>query len=158
MLLYILRHGKAEREAPTGRDEDRTLTERGRRQSAWIGAQLMQSPDPPALLISSPATRALETMRPVAEALGMDFLTDQRLLVGEAASKSVAAIEAALQGGAESLLIVGHNPTFSDLLRRLVSDESVDDLRTGEMAVVELDRRAEIVGAGRLVERMRSDE
>ncbi len=158
MLLYILRHGKAERESATGRDEDRALTDRGRRQAAWIGAQLMQSPDPPALLISSPATRALETMRPVAEALGMDFRADQRLLVGEATSKSVAAIEDAFRVGAESLLIVGHNPTFSDLLRRLVSDESVDDLKTGEMAIVELDRATEIVGAGRLVERMRSEE
>ena len=59
--LILLRHGKAEADAPTGQDFDRALTGRGRRDAALVARELAEAGSAPDLVLVSPAVRAKET-------------------------------------------------------------------------------------------------
>jgi phosphohistidine phosphatase len=123
MRLYVMRHGPAEDRAATGRDFDRALTRAGRDVVLQVGRALRSARDgsPTALrVMSSPLRRARETAEIVAvelafpaesvelhDDLAADAGTPLRL-VGELASS-----------GADALL-VGHQPTVEELVRRLL--------------------------------------
>ena len=53
--LMLLRHAKTETDAPSGRDQDRRLDERGHRDAAEIGAWLARNPPYPDFVQVSPA-------------------------------------------------------------------------------------------------------
>jgi len=59
--LMLLRHAKTETDAPSGRDQDRRLDERGRRDAAEIGSWIARHPPFPDLVQVSPAVRAKQT-------------------------------------------------------------------------------------------------
>ena len=59
--LMILRHAKAERAAPGGRDHDRALNERGREDARKIGDYMARHGLLPDRVVVSPAIRTRET-------------------------------------------------------------------------------------------------
>src|SRR5215471_6624758 len=59
--LMLLRHAKTESEAPSGRDQDRRLDERGRRDAAEIGNWIGRHPPFADAVMVSPAVRAHQT-------------------------------------------------------------------------------------------------
>ena len=65
--LLILRHAKTQSDAPAG-DHARELTERGHRNAAAMGAYIHNLTRPPDAIITSDATRALQTAEVVAAA------------------------------------------------------------------------------------------
>ena len=67
--LMLLRHAKTETDAPSGRDQDRRLDQRGHRDSAEIGAWLARHPPFPDFVQVSPAVRAKQTWELVWEAM-----------------------------------------------------------------------------------------
>ena len=64
--LILLRHGKAETGAPSGRDFDRVLTARGARDSLLAAQALAKGGFSPDLALVSPAARALQTWQAAA--------------------------------------------------------------------------------------------
>ena len=146
MDLYIVRHGKAARDSPTGRDEDRPLKGRGRRQAEWLGKTLLEARPTPARILTSSIDRAIETARIIQSALGCPLETDQRLRTGCSAGQALGAID---ERAELNLIVVGHNPQLSLLVRSLAGD-STAELRTGQCAHIEL-----IQGRGRQVDLLR---
>ena len=67
--LMLFRHAKTESHAPSGRDRDRRLDERGRRDAAQIGGWIGQNPPFPDLVQVSPAVRAQQTWEIAWEAM-----------------------------------------------------------------------------------------
>src|SRR5271169_4405638 len=59
--LMLLRHAKTERDAPSGRDQDRRLDDRGRNDAAENGGFIASHPPSPDTVLVSPATRAHQT-------------------------------------------------------------------------------------------------
>src|SRR4051812_23501828 len=59
--LMLLRHAKTENDAPSGRDQDRRLDDRGRHDAAEIGRWIGRHPPLPDLVLVSPAIRAHQT-------------------------------------------------------------------------------------------------
>ena len=59
--LILLRHAKTERDAPSGKDQDRRLDERGRHDGAEMGRWLALHDYRPDLVLISTATRTQET-------------------------------------------------------------------------------------------------
>src|SRR3954454_10137031 len=59
--LMLLRHAKTENDAPSGRDQDRRLDERGRRDAAEIGDWIATHPPFAELVLVSPAVRSRQT-------------------------------------------------------------------------------------------------
>src|ERR1700759_5082637 len=67
--LMLLRHAKTETDAPSGRDQDRRLDDRGRHDAAEIGGWVGRHPPFPALVLVFPAVRAHQTWEIAREAM-----------------------------------------------------------------------------------------
>jgi phosphohistidine phosphatase len=146
MRLYVLRHAKAERHSDSGRDEDRPLADRGRAQADGL-AKLFSSKSPPKHLsprptqiLSSPAVRADQTAQILAQALNVKVRAEDALSL-DATLKDVLDLVEGLADNAEPVLIVGHNPLLSRLIDHLTG---ADDLRTGELSVLDLDTLSDV--------------
>jgi phosphohistidine phosphatase len=136
--LYFLRHAHAGDGATwQGDDTIRPLTHKGERQSERVGRLLVESGFRPDALVSSPLARARQTADIVGGLLGVDVRIDDRL----AGDLGFRALEAMLDdlGDPERVLLVGHDPDFSDLVTALC-DAGDLLLRKGTLARVDAER------------------
>ncbi len=143
--LYLLRHADAgDPEAWTRPDAERPLSGKGRRQAERLGRHLGAIEFAPDSILTSPRVRAAETARIVAEALGRGVTEDDRL----AGPLDISAVEDIVRdaGSIRRVVLVGHDPDFSELLSTLVGARSLG-LRKGALARVDLDLPIE-PGAG----------
>src|SRR5436190_21142439 len=76
--LTLLRHAKTASKAPSGRDQDRRLDERGRRDAADIGGWIGRHPPCPDIVLVSPAVRAQQTWSLAADAMIQDHAPQPR--------------------------------------------------------------------------------
>lgn len=153
--MIIVRHGKAEADSPSGRDEDRRLKKRGERQARWLGEQFAQRA--PALILSSGHERAIATARLIHQQTGSELRHEAKLELGYVASDALGVIAAHADGcGDRPLMIVGHNPQLGQLLWVLTQGMPVEesDLRTGEAVVLDFDP-ADAIGKAAAVARVR---
>ncbi|MGH9278241.1 MAG: SixA phosphatase family protein [Acidimicrobiales bacterium] len=113
--VILLRHAKSDWDADYGSDDrDRPLNKRGRAAAATIGRLLASSGNVPTEAITSPATRALETLHLAMEAGGWSCPVEPRpVLYGASASEVVAELRRR-PDTTDVLLVVGHEPTTSD--------------------------------------------
>ena len=112
--LILLRHGEAERDAPSGDDFDRRLAGRGIAASAAMGETLADLGFCPDLALVSAAARTRETW----EAVGAAFPQAQvrfedSLYLAE--PERVRALAAAAGAACGTVMVVGHNPGLQDL-------------------------------------------
>jgi len=121
--LYLLRHGIAVPHGTPGiEDDDRPLTPKGEKRMRQVGQGLRCLKVKVDKIVTSPLPRALRTAELVAEALGVEYLveTADALRAGQSAS----AIREWLTSRPEPrLMLVGHDPAFSDLVGLLVTGE-----------------------------------
>lgn len=138
MRLVIARHGKAEPDSPTGKDADRRLTERGELQARWLGETLLSCGFQDAVVLTSQAERARRTAEIMCEVLGVRPVHAPRLMLGRAASEAIQVIERYREHG--KLVLVGHNPTMSELATILTYGIGCSGLglKTGSAAMIEL--------------------
>lgn len=142
MDLYIVRHGKASQDSPSGADHDRPLKERGRRQSAWLGETIASASVRPAKILTSDIDRAMETARIIQGILEVPLEIDERLRIDLPPGRALGAID---HQNEPALMLVGHNPQLSLLVRSLTGIATAV-LRTGQAAHVELeDDRARLI-------------
>jgi phosphohistidine phosphatase len=126
-MLYLLRHGDAEHEA--GDDFSRRLTPKGERQSQAAGAALAALGAGIDACLTSPRVRAAETARLACESLpGIEPEIAPQLAGGGFDSL-------ALSAGRGDVLLVGHEPGFSDEIARLTGARV--KLRKGGLAILE---------------------
>jgi phosphohistidine phosphatase len=129
--LLLLRHAKAVPATDPLTDSARPLAERGLRDARRIGERLRQHGVRPELILSSPATRALQTAELVAAAMGYAreaIALERRVYLAEPAT--LIAIIAGQSAATETLLVVGHNPGLTELAHQLLPALDVDDLPT----------------------------
>jgi len=100
----------------------------------------------PAAVITSPKLRASQTAEIVAQRLGLSVAVDDDL----AGPLSPSTVEGILDraGGPESVVLVGHDPDFSELLAELIGSESVP-MKKGALARIDTERPLS-AGAGTL--------
>lgn len=138
MRLVIARHGKAEQDSPTGKDADRRLTLRGENQARWLGETLLTSGYQDAVVLTSQAERARRTAEIVCEVLGIEPIVAPGLMLGRTASDALEVIDQ--HRDRSRLIVVGHNPTMSELATILTRGlgRSCLGLKTGSAAMIEL--------------------
>lgn len=122
--LLILRHAKSAWESAT--DFDRPLAPRGERDAPRMGRWILDRGLVPDRILSSPARRARQTARLVAEAVGFDRLEvefDDRIY--GAGVEELLEILGGIEGG--RVLLVGHNPGLELLVDRLAGSRAVRD-------------------------------
>ena len=124
--MAVVRHGKAEAESASGRDFDRELRPRGRRQAAFLASELGGAASDAGeaagvgRVVSSAAARALATAGAIAEAADVSVLTDERLLVGMPASGALEVIAEHVSDSFGMVVIAGHNPQLAEVVGHLM--------------------------------------
>jgi phosphohistidine phosphatase len=117
--LMLLRHAKTESDAPSGRDRDRRLDNRGRSDAAEIGGWIAKHPPFPDLVLVSPAVRAHQTWDIAWEAMKQRVPEPQVELVpelyGADPSRLLESIRDASAADPQVLMLVGHNPGMHEL-------------------------------------------
>jgi phosphohistidine phosphatase len=116
MILYFLRHGKADWPDWSGPDDERPLTEEGVADMRIVAAALKRLKVAPEFLLSSPLSRALRTAQIAADELDLSVEICSELEPGFGRREFDALI--APRAGADAML-VGHEPDFSSLVRAL---------------------------------------
>src|SRR5262245_50553530 len=135
--LLVLRHAKAELESASGRDFDRPLAERGRRDAAEVGRQMVERGLRADAVIASPAMRVVETLAALAEGYGaIDASFDERIY--NASPETLLDVVRNADGDAQTLLLVGHNPGLQLLLLDLTSGRIGENFPTAALAAVDL--------------------
>jgi phosphohistidine phosphatase len=135
--LCFLRHAQAaDRESWEQSDDERPLTEKGRRQAERLGRHLAAAGFTPDAIITSPLVRARETAEIVADLVGATVRTEPRL--GE--PLDLASLDVILDdaGRPRRPIVVGHDPDFSELVSTLVGAPIL--MRKGALARVDVER------------------
>lgn len=126
-MIYLLRHAEAE-DGDGKPDEDRELTEKGRRQSDQAGRALAALGVEFGACLTSPKVRAHDTARIACEHLGVDPEEEDELSGGPFDAGKLA-------DGRGDVLIVGHEPDLSNEIERLTGGET--KLKKGGLAIVD---------------------
>jgi phosphohistidine phosphatase len=139
--LWLLRHGEAEPH-PDRPDFDRRLTKRGEDQSRSAGRALAALEIEFQHVFSSPRVRALDTAKLACEALGIDPVVHEPLS-GDFDLDGARELLAAA-GDDRRVLLVGHEPDFSQLVHDLTG--GTVDIKKGGVAGIRLDgSRGELI-------------
>ena len=146
--LMLLRHAKTETDAPSGRDQDRRLDERGLRDAAEMGGWISRNPPFPAAVLVSPAVRTLQTwdiawgaMKGVVPPPQVEQMEE---LYGADPTQLLTSIRMASATDPKRLMLVGHNPGMHELALALTGGGDAaarkaltDNLPTSGLAVLD---------------------
>ena len=163
--LYILRHAKSSWAQPGLGDIERPLNKRGERQVEYLQAWLIDKDIGVDKILCSPATRTQATYRGIQGAFPNAPVEIVKPLYH---GRMENYLEALWSQDADTLMIIGHNPTCDELARYLTSPSSpaaeklmAHHFGTANMAMLtfDVDRWAEIGQAsGSLTQLLRPRE
>jgi phosphohistidine phosphatase len=126
-MLWLLRHAEAADGRP---DETRPLTPRGLRDAELAGVALKRLGIPLDACLSSPKRRAIETAQLACEPLGLEVTVEPALARAEFDLQLLVA-------GLGEMLVVGHDPTISTVVRDLTGARV--QIRKGGLAGIDRD-------------------
>src|SRR6185312_13880338 len=138
MQLYFLRHGEADWPGWTKPDDERPLTDFGRKEVRQVGKFLDRLKVKPDLVVSSPLPRALQTAEVAAEQLKTKLRQDEALEPGFAITELGTVVQ---RHRTKVLMLVGHEPDFSSVISALTGASL--KLSKAGVALVDLDPETE---------------
>jgi phosphohistidine phosphatase len=136
--LILFRHAKSSWKGARA-DVSRPLAERGKRDAPRMGRRLAARRARPALVLSSHATRALETARLIMPPLAYE--PDKLAIVEDlylATPDEILDVVAAQDDAYACVLLVGHNPGLTELANLLVPELAIDNLPTSGVVAIDL--------------------
>ena len=137
--LTLVRHGKSSWKDTSLSDRDRPLNKRGERDAPEMGRRIVAAGIRPSLIVSSPAVRAWTTAKIIADQIGYprEFLQrDSALYL--ASVNGILDVIVAQDAGFNNVMLVGHNPGFTDFANYLVPGLT-NNIPTAGVVCVELD-------------------
>jgi len=147
MLVYFLRHADADPDKSD--DYERKLTPKGLEQSEKVGKFCARYGLVPDLILTSPVVRAKQTAKLVSKKLGgVELIEAPFLTCGMTPDAFLGEV-----GGLtkfDSVMVVGHEPDFSQTISRLVGLPSSDGIKVRKSSVTAIDLPVVQGGAGRL--------
>lgn len=112
MTIYVVRHAKAgSRSRWEGPDDARPLSKSGIRQTTLLTQALRDCS--PSRVLTSPYVRCVQTVQPLAEALGISMDLSDALAEGAPRSESVALLE---KYAGDDTVLCTHGDVIGDLL------------------------------------------
>jgi len=126
--LAILRHAKSDWGNPGLTDFDRPLNKRGRKAAKKIGRVLKERGLAFGQIVTSPAQRAKETVERFLIGYEQDLDVRFEPTIYLASTGTLLGLVNGLPDDAGTVMIVGHNPGFHDIVLRLTR-ENDDGLR-----------------------------
>ena len=141
-ILVLVRHAKSDWSTAGLSDFDRPLNNRGRNDAPSMGKRLKEKNIIPDLIISSPAKRAAETAKLIAQEVGYgedDIQWVEKLYHCPSFIFEDVILEAAIPAHTKSVFIFGHNPGITDYANDTINDFSIDNMPTCGMAGLSFD-------------------
>jgi phosphohistidine phosphatase len=138
MHLYFLRHGEADWPNWKKHDDERPLTDRGKKEMREVAKFLDRLKVRPELIVTSPLPRAAQTADIAADYLKAKLRKDELLAPGFGMSELRTLLK---RHRAKSLMIVGHEPDFSEVISKL-SGAAIKLSKAG-VALVDVDLSSE---------------
>ena len=135
--LLLFRHADAASRRDYATDHERPLTKRGRRDAQAMGRFLAAIDQVPDRVVTSTATRARQTLTQARTAGAWSDRMRASDALYEASTQDVLAIAQKTADDADALLLVGHNPTFTDAVIRLIGGGNIR-MATGTIARIDL--------------------
>ena len=135
--VLLFRHGKSDWNAPFGFDAERPLAERGISAAALMGRFITEAGVAPDLAVSSPAVRARTTLEIAAEAGGWDAPRRIEPAIYDGSAVTVAERIRETDNDVATLLLTGHQPTWSTLTSSLIGG-GVISFPTAAVACIDL--------------------
>ncbi len=131
-----MRHAKSSWENSDLADFNRPLNQRGLKAAPLVGETIRKNKFSVDLIVSSPAERAKQTAMLVKEAARMqaEIRFDKRIY--EANTQTLLEIVAGLNQKTKSVMLVGHNPGFENLVKVLTGE--IESMPTAALAVIDL--------------------
>jgi phosphohistidine phosphatase len=123
--LILLRHAKAERSAPSGRDFDRPLSPHGLKEAATAGRVLAAAGLIPDVVLVSAAMRTMQTWEQASPALPDARVKVRPDLYNASSDRLHAAVQA--EHEARTVLVIAHNPGIGDLAYELIASATLAD-------------------------------
>jgi phosphohistidine phosphatase len=134
MLLYFLRHGEADWPDWKKSDDERPLTEKGKKEMHEVGAFLANLSVKPDVVLTSPLPRASQTAEIAAHYIDARYVEEESLAPGFGRSELKKFLK---KRSYAALMVVGHEPDFSETVFKLTGARI--KLSKGGVALVELD-------------------
>jgi phosphohistidine phosphatase len=137
--LYLVRHAKASWDMPGLSDIDRPLLPKGIKRTNLVIEYLKNNDTRPDIMISSPAVRAFETAKLIAN--GLDFplskiKTDRKIYDGY--YDRMLDLIYGTHNEAGSLMLFGHNPTMTHLAN-LFLNPGIESMPTSCVVCISFD-------------------
>jgi phosphohistidine phosphatase len=141
MEIYLLRHGIAESDSPTGRDSDRTLTEEGRAKLRHVLKIMADGGVRPELIISSAYVRAKQTAEIAKELLGCkNEILFSDALVPEADPQDIWQEIRTVHRASDCILLASHEPLMGRCMGFLLgAPDLLVDFKKGAIVRVDLE-------------------
>jgi phosphohistidine phosphatase len=137
--LFIIRHAKSSWDYEGLADIHRPLSERGIRNASTMAHRLQDLGMIPELLLSSPATRALNTALIMSRVWGLPPAALQiHDAIYEAYPGDLDQVLAVASPRVKALAIYGHNPTFTMYSNQFL-EKPLDNLPTAGVTIVSLE-------------------
>ncbi|MCP3982351.1 MAG: histidine phosphatase family protein [bacterium] len=122
--VFLLRHAKSDWDADYERDHERPLSARGRAAAALMGRYLAVMQQEPDRIASSSAVRARDTVARAISAGAWSADVEVTPALYEASLEQVLEVIQAQDASAGSLLLAGHEPTWSAMAGVLIGGAS----------------------------------
>ena len=135
--LYLIRHAKSSWSEPGLDDFHRPLNNRGKNDGVTMAKRLAAAGIRPDLVVASPAVRAKQTARLMAEGTGYEpdaIQYDKNLYLGSLSYHC--SLLPALFQEVEELFLVGHNQTISELAEYLCG-QTLGNVPTSGIVAIE---------------------
>jgi phosphohistidine phosphatase len=116
MQLYFFRHGEADWPNWTRPDDERPLTDFGKKEVRQVAKLLGRLKVRPDLVVTSPLPRASQTAKIAAEQLKTRLREDEALEPGFGMNELRAVLK---RHSSKVLMLVGHEPDFSSAISEL---------------------------------------
>ena len=116
MQLYFLRHGEADWPHWTRPDDERPLTDFGKKEARQVAKLLDRLKVKPNVVVTSPLPRASQTAEVAAQQLKTKLRQDKALEPGFGISELRTLLK---RHGSKVLMLVGHEPDFSSVISAL---------------------------------------
>jgi len=135
-----MRHGPAEDHAPTGRDEDRALTSKGRDRVRSVARWLVEAGELPGRILTSRLVRAAQTGEIVSTTAAGTGKGPGMEVAGELApgGHGLALVRRLHAAADHAPMLVGHEPDLSSLVERLLGESMPVPMDKGMVVALEL--------------------
>jgi phosphohistidine phosphatase len=148
MNLYFMRHGIAtsQDDSSAANEDERPLSTKGVKRTRRIAKGIRRLDIPFDALLTSPLTRARQTVDIVAAALGAEARVEEIASLAPDSAFDQLLADLGRYRDRKHLLLVSHEPFLSDILSSLLAGQSATrldlDFKKGALCRIEIDSRS----------------